>query len=197
MKNKILKNPIRKLIKSIKEKLRDVFVNNNSKKMLKNKSFTIISSNCNGGFLYHDLGIKFNSPTINLFIYPRDFIKFVNNLRYYLSQNLIFVEKINKYPIAKLDDIEIHFVHYKSEDEARKKWYERVKRVNYSNIFILMVERDGCTLEDLHEFDKIKYNNKIVFTYKVYDEIKSSYCISGYEKEKKVGNIFEFFNFFL
>lgn len=35
------------------------------KKLLK-KNITIISNNCTGGFVYHDLGLRFNSPTINL-----------------------------------------------------------------------------------------------------------------------------------
>ena len=36
---------------------------------LKNKDFSIISSNCNGGVILSDLNIKFNTPTINLFFF--------------------------------------------------------------------------------------------------------------------------------
>ena len=43
---------------------------------LKNKDFTIISHNCVGGVIYHDLGLKFNTPTINLFFMAKDFIKY-------------------------------------------------------------------------------------------------------------------------
>ena len=52
---------------------------------LKNKDFTIISHNCVGGVIYHDLGLKFNTPTINLFFMAKDFIKFCNNLIHYLN----------------------------------------------------------------------------------------------------------------
>lgn len=40
---------------------------------LKNKDFSIISRNCIGGVMYHDLGLKCTSPTVNLFFYPDDF----------------------------------------------------------------------------------------------------------------------------
>lgn len=39
---------------------------NVQRRRLRNSSPTIISNNCCAGFIYHDLGLKFNSPTINL-----------------------------------------------------------------------------------------------------------------------------------
>lgn len=42
-----------------------------------------------------------------------------------------------------------------------------------------MTERDGCEYEDLLTFDKLNYNNKIAFTNKKYDEIKSYYYVKG------------------
>ena len=48
-------------------------------------------------------------------------------------------------------------MHYGTFEEAKLKWYERSKRVDYSNLYIVMTDRDGCTYEDMLEFDKIKY----------------------------------------
>ena len=59
------------------------------RKKIKNKNFTIISNNCTAGFIYHDLGLKFLTPTINLFIRTDEYITFANNLEYYLSCSLI------------------------------------------------------------------------------------------------------------
>ena len=42
---------------------------------LKNNDFTIISSECAGGVIYHDLGLRFDSPTINLWFKPDDYLK--------------------------------------------------------------------------------------------------------------------------
>ena len=55
---------------------------------LKNYDFTIISSNCIGGVISHKLGLRFMSPTVNLFIEPSSFVKFCKNLTYYFEQPL-------------------------------------------------------------------------------------------------------------
>ena len=89
----------------------------------------------------------------------------------------------------KLDDITIYGVHYNNYDEFLSKWEERKKRINKNNLFIIMTERDGCKYEDLLTFDKLNYTNKIVFTHKKYDEIKSSYYVKGTENnstDKKI-----------
>ena len=45
---------------------------------------TVFASNCNGGVMTHDLGLQFKSPTVNLFIRPKEYVKFLGNLRHYL-----------------------------------------------------------------------------------------------------------------
>ena len=37
-----------------------------------------------------------------------------------------------------------------------------------------MIERDGCTYEDILEFDNLSYKNKVVFVSKEMPEIKSA-----------------------
>lgn len=170
-------------------------INLKNRQRLKNENFSVISSNCNGAFILHDLGQRFNSPTVNLFLYPKDYIKFLKNLEYYLSLDLEFVKEEGIcYPIGSLDGIKIYFMHYKTEEEARQKWDDRKKRINYDNLFILMAERDGCTYEDIKEFDNLKYKNKIIFTHKEYPEFKSAFCIKGYENEEQLGLVYEFLN---
>ena len=65
---------------------------------------SLISMNCIGGTFYHDMNCKFLTPTVNLFFTASDFIKFVNDLDYYLSFTPV-VEMGEKYPIGTLDDI--------------------------------------------------------------------------------------------
>ena len=79
----------------------------------------------------NDLGVKFNTPTVNLFLKPKDFNKFLLNFDKYINMDLE-EEKVEdlKYPIGKLGDIKIYFQHYKSFEEAKVKWDERKKRVN-------------------------------------------------------------------
>lgn len=47
---------------------------------LKNRNATIISSNCNGEFIYYDMRMPFLSPTINLSFDMNDYVKLVEKL---------------------------------------------------------------------------------------------------------------------
>ena len=172
-------------------------VNKYNQIRLKNKDFTLIASNCNGCFICHDLNLRFNSPFVNLYLDSRDFIKYLKNMEHYNNCELSFINKENiDYPVGMLDDIKLYFVHYESEEQARSKWIERSKRINLENLFILMTDRDGCTKDDLIEFDNLPYKNKIVFTHVPYDDIKSAVYIKGFEKDNEVGMCFKFKNRF-
>lgn len=95
---------------------------------LKNNNPTIIASNCNGEFIYYDLGLKFLTPTINLSFDMNDFVKMVENLEWYMQQPIMPYEDSRfDYPTGMLGDIEIRFNHYKTFEEAVSKWEERKK----------------------------------------------------------------------
>lgn len=165
----------------------------NKRRKLNNHTFTLLTNNCLGGVIYHDLHLKFNSPLINLWIYPKDFIKFCKNIDYYVTLKLEFVKMDNiTYPVAKLDDIYLYFQHYENEQDALLKWNERKKRIDKNNMYIILIEKDGCTYDDLLEFDKLPFMNKIIFTHINYPMIKSAYKINGFEKEKELGDIFNY-----
>jgi uncharacterized protein (DUF1919 family) len=167
-------------------------VNKRNINRLNNTNPTIISSNCNGGVILHDLNLKFLTPTINMFMFPKDYLKFVGNLNEYLADDaeLVQVESSETYPVGKLIDVEIHFMHYNSFDEARKKWNERRKRVQLDNLFLMMTDRDGCEYKDIVEFDKLPFR-KVIFTNRPYPEIKSAFYIRGFEHKSSVGVLSE------
>ncbi|EIJ69727.1 DUF1919 domain-containing protein [Pasteurella bettyae] len=167
-------------------------INQKNRQHLTNHDMTVISSNCNGAFILHDLGEKFNSPFVNLYLEPADFIKYLQNIDHYMQAKLNFVASDKHYPVGKLEDLTIHFMHYHSEDEASRKWIERTKRMNLDNLFILMTDRDGCTYEHLQAFDALPFPNKIIFTHKKYPEFASSLYIPGFEHQSQVGDLFEF-----
>ena len=169
------------IIETLKKKYRHLLrinINKRNQERLTNKDVSIISSNCTGGVIAHELNIGFSSPTVNLFISPSDFVKFCQQLKYYLSIDPEFVEqKEFTYPVARIDDILIHCVHYNSFDEFKIKWNERKKRCNFDNMVFIMSERDGCSYEDIVAFDQLSYRNKVVFVSKEMPEIKSSIYI--------------------
>ena len=160
---------------------------------LKNHSFSIISSNCNGALITHDLREQFRSPFVNLYLTPKDFIKFCKNIKFYLEKPLTFTSEENlSFPVGVIEDIKIYFVHYKSQQEALDKWETRKKRINFDNLFFMFSDKDGCTYEDLVEFDSLPYKNKVAFTNKRYKELKSCFYIKGYEKEESAGELYKF-----
>ncbi|RRC93665.1 DUF1919 domain-containing protein [Erysipelotrichaceae bacterium OH741_COT-311] len=162
-------------------------------KQLKNHDFSIIASNCIGSFICHDLHVRFNLPFVNLWLHADDFMKYLQNMRHYNSCNLTFIKEEGvEYPIGLLDDIKIYFQHYKSEEEAKIKWIQRVKRINYDNLFVMFTDRDGCTYQHLKAFEDLDIKNKVVFTHKPYSEFKSAYHIKGFEQQDKLGNLYEY-----
>lgn len=153
---------------------------------INNKDCSIISMNCVGGVVSHELGLRFNSPTINLWFKPSEFIKFVSQLKHYLYDCEIQVDAESSaecgYPVGKLDDINVYFTHYESFEQAKEKWEERLKRLNMDNLYIVMVERDGCSKQDILSFDNLKYKHKVIFTAKEYPQFHSAYYIPGCEE---------------
>lgn len=184
---------IEKIKPKISKRFRKRIINKNRKK-LKNYDFSILSSNCNGCIITHELGIRFNTPTVNLFFNAEDFLKFISNLNYYINLELEDM-KFEKFPRGKLGDLTINFLHYKSFEEAKKKWDERKKRINFNNLFIMTTDRDGCTYEMIKQFDELPYKNKVIFTHKYYPEFKSAYYIKGFENEKEVCKLSDYKNF--
>lgn len=159
--------------------IRKIFRNKYERKKLENKNFTIISQNCIGSIMYHDLGLKFLSPTINMLFSPTDFIKFLEHINEYLSENVEFLDTDNEYPVGRIKDITINFVHYKNNEEATKKWNERKKRINWNNIYIIACD-DNMSDEDVKKFSNMsQYRNKILFTNNKEHLIKDSIYINN------------------
>ena len=140
-----------------------------NRKLIRRRDFTIISNNCWAGRCYQYLDMPYLSPTVGLYFFAEDYLKFVSDLKYYLSLELQFIDpEKSKYfevlkerkhldvPIATLDNVEIVFLHYKSKEEAREKWERRKKRVNYKNIILKFSKMNLCTEEHLEAFDKLQ-----------------------------------------
>ncbi len=125
--------------------------------------FSIISQNCIGGVFYHDMGMEFLSPTINLYIPEPDFVRMVLNLREYMEAE-IDVSWGDGYPLGILgEDVEIHFLHYTSCEEALEKWNSRKQRIKWDRIIVFATDRDGFT-EDVYSLWKEIEYPKLIFT---------------------------------
>lgn len=176
-----MKNKIKNFVKMVMyDKIgrfnREIIRNKVEQSKLENTNFSIISQNCIGSIMYHDLNEKFCSPTINMLFEANDFIKFLTNIKMYLCEEIIFKEQNEMYPVGMLKDIEIKFVHYKTKEEALEKWNIRKKRINWDNLFIIACD-DNMTEETIKMFQELKFKNKILFTNNKNHIIKDSIYI--------------------
>lgn len=176
---------------------RKLFANIRLKKINK-KDFTIISNNCWGGMIYESYNLPKQSPTVGLYFFADDYIKFLKELKNNLNKELIFIKpqeskwfeeikddkNIGTYPIGKIDDIEIFFLHYKTEKEAYEKWNRRKKRINWNNLIIKFNDQNKCSEKNVEDFYSLDYKNKLFFTVKDWN-IKEKYIKIKQPFEKK------------
>lgn len=141
-----------------------ITLNKRLKGNVTNKDFTIFSNNCWAAEVYKELDIKYQTPMVGLYVLPDDYVKMLENLQTYMQYELNFMKKSEKntYPIGLLHDVELHFMHYKTEEEANEKWNRRKERINYDNLFIELSDRDNLSIETYKRFNKLTYK-KICF----------------------------------
>lgn len=157
---------------------------------LTNTTPTFLCPNCIGGILFHDLGLQFRSPTVNLMMFQTDFVKFVLHMDAYLAEKLSFFhDPEHAVPCARLGDLTLHFTHYHTEEEAAEKWAERAARIDRDNLFIFLEERDGLTWEQLLQLGSVKARGLVVFTANAYPDIPYALQIPKYAPAGEVGNI--------
>ena len=151
-----------KVLSNIRISLSKVYV----LKILKlSNDISIISNNCVGGVLYHDLGWKFLSPTINGFFMADDYLKYLHDLQYYNSLDVsaeIDSSRGNTV-LLKMGDINIHFIHDTDPDKVISDWYRRRERINLDKIFVIASDRDGWNNETMDLFRLLPYK-KCFFT---------------------------------
>lgn len=164
------------------------------RKRLRNQDFSIISCDCTGGVIYHDLKKQFTSCTINMYMMAEDFVKFCSDIKYWVNQTMVEVESEYDFPVARLgeDGLTLYLVHYSSVAEAQRKWDERKKRINYDNLFIMMNDRNNCSEKCIEDFDELPYDNKVIFTHIPHENIESAYVIKNCEKDPFVKTMTEY-----
>lgn len=195
-------------------------------KMLRNSSFTIISNNCWGGTVYEAHNLPKESPTVGMFFMAEDYIEFLSDLKGYINGNLSFIKpeesrwkdapqisgdkRLGSYPIGVLSNgknsVEIFFLHYSSEQDARNKWERRCKRINWNKILVKFNDQNGCTDKNVRDFMNLPFENKLFFTCKEWPELeeytlirqfpKYDFIMASYEpyKKSKYINIIDIIN---
>lgn len=168
--------------------------------------FTVISNNCWAGSLYRWLGLQYMTPTVGLYFYAEDYLKFLQRIDYYLSLDFekITIEQ-SKYreklyakgqinvPIGKLDDIEVIFLHYDTFENAVDCWNRRKKRICADNLYVKMSEMNDCTPEIIKQFDALPYRHKFILVTQDYG-IKSQIISKDWVNESQIKDDTSWFN---
>lgn len=166
---------LRKRLERARKDLRRAF--------LRNRDFTVISNNCFGGFVYQRYALPYRTPTAGLFFMPDDYLKLLGDPRRYFAAPLRFIDPLQarcaaalgaadpaygSYPVARLLDVEIYFMHYATPEEAREKWTRRCARINWDNLLVKFCDQNGATEEQIRAFDQLPYPHKVCFTARAY-----------------------------
>lgn len=132
--------------------------------------FSFFNNTCIGHQMFVLTNKKYTNPFIgSLFVYDHQFLKFCKNIHKYL--NLIpsfnspsdnanrgkkYYPNMGIYPVMYLDDIEIHWIHEKDENELLEKYNRRKKRFlqEYKGEIMCIFSYSQC-LQD-HSDDEMK-----------------------------------------
>lgn len=171
-----------------------------------------------GGVQYDIYGLQYLSPTIGLYFFSDEYIRFISRLKFYLKLEMKPLDLENsKYKtvirdrgndevfLGILGDVEVVFVHYPDVEIACKKWNMRRHRINFDNLLIKFNDQNLFDEEAFQNFRQLDIKNKLFFTGdKKY--LVENYCVylSKFEKEgfavddikasRKVVNIKYIFN---
>ncbi len=133
---------------------------------IKNSEVSILSNNCVGGLMCHDVGARFNTPTVNLWMTVPDFLKFSEDLPRYLLAELI--EKHDEKEVSPAGvlggDLTLHFTHYKTFSDAHDAWKRRCGRVNMKKLVLVVSDNSNVEETEIRRFIALPYK-KIMFVY--------------------------------
>lgn len=174
-----------KLGRRIEKKIKGIL----NRLWLNQTNFSIISNNCWGTFIYKKYNLPYQSPFINLFIFSDDYLRLLQNFSPDILQTIEFIshensrhtEKLKErglfklgYPIGVIGEkIELHFLHYNNEKDAKQKWEDRVKRINYDKILFKFSYSKETSDNMIRQFDALPLQHKISFTAKPFPECAS------------------------
>lgn len=198
-----------KITRRINKLIRNKFVIPPKKASIRKKDISILCNNCTGGLILHDLGLRFDSPTVNLFFHGLDFFEFIEHFEYYINQipiqiaNPKYDPDAPDYPVAILSggenykDIELHFLHYKTFDDALQKWETRKARLHLENLYVIWTFMGMPQDEKLYErAQNLPIKNKVIFVNHPVDKEKypNFFYIKGFENQLGTGQLGEFMN---
>jgi len=166
----IVKNMLRGGVKLLNKRKHDRYVKSIEERSVDLPPFSLLTSDCMAGLIYHTMGRQFLSPTINMSIKDADYLKLLIDFEYYFEHDIDFVDSTH-YPVGYIGEgdkrIKISFEHYKTNEEAREKWYARKKRMT-DNIFVVVADQNlsDAQIEQFRHLElHLPIKRKVMFTW--------------------------------
>jgi len=162
-----ISNKIRKLhpwlCDKVGRQVRKFTLNYIERHRLKNRDFSILSQNCVGSIWYHDLGLKFTSPTINMKFDGNDWVDFLCDFDNNINLPIHFIASEKPYPVGLFGGkYRVEFVHYHSEAEVIQKWEERKTRLlSRKAVLAFADDMDATHIRKFLSMDN--YPNRLLF----------------------------------
>lgn len=155
--------------------------------------FSIVADNCWAGFVYQHFRRPYLTPFVGLFIEAPCFLSLLEDLRGCLAHPLRPVHETRyehlrqargttmpNYPIGMAGtDIEIHFLHYPSWDEAVAKWQRRIERIRWNRLYVKMTDRADAGPDPIRRFLGLPIERKIVLTNRTDVAGPEAVCLGG------------------
>ena len=144
-----------------------------------------------------------------MFFHGLDFFDFIEHFDYYIAQQLVQIpnpkydENAPEYPVAILSggknfkDLELHFLHYKSFDEANEKWKIRKERLHLENLYVIWTFMGMPKDEDIYiRAQNLPVKNKVFFVNHPveHEKFPDFFYIKGFENQIGTGQLGEFMN---
>jgi uncharacterized protein (DUF1919 family) len=156
---------------------------------LEHREFTVLSNDCWGQALYEGYGLPCQTPLAGSGMHADCFLRFLGDIEGYLRSPLRFIAETRYtavkrlrsqreaqsglWPIAMLgEDVEVHFLHYRSEDESRRAWDAGCERLNLKRIAVkFSADKDGATQEHIERFAALPFERKLLISRQSLPEI--------------------------
>lgn len=130
--------------------------------------------------MYQNLALPYSTPFVGLFLSPSCYLRLLADFKRLTTCSLHFQRASNEpwinrmreaqahlWPIGCLGgEVEIQFMHYRSEPEAQEKWRRRCARLTAQpeKLFFKFDDRDGCSRGQMQVFDGLPLENKVFLT---------------------------------
>ncbi len=127
---------------------------------------SILSNNCAAGRMLHDLGLRLDTPTVNLWMTFSDFLSFAEGLPGSLEGELREARDAGeRSPVGDLlfagRSIRLHFLHAATFEDAKADWARRRGRVDPARTFLVATDNSDATRAELARFVRLPFPKRM------------------------------------